>query len=95
MTDNDCEWDCGPSCPGNHTSVTYYNVGQGDCSVFESADRSWRALVDGGIATQGSVHYAHLRSRSPYDLLVATHYYEDHIGGLIGYVRRAGRRAAL
>ncbi len=64
-------------------SVTFLDVGQGDCTIIR-APGGQTAMVDGGGEEMGPRILAYLRRQgiNRLDLLIITHPHSDHIGGL-------------
>jgi len=62
-------------------TVHFIDVGQGDATLIESDDAT--ILVDGGEANANVTEYLQAQGIHDLDLVVATHPYADHIGGLI------------
>lgn len=62
--------------------IYYFNVGQGDCSLIISDNKTM--LIDAGNNEDGSliVNYLNELGIKKIDYLVGTHPHEDHIGGL-------------
>lgn len=76
-------------CPGyvaaeGYMEVHFLDVGQGQATLFRQGDDV--ILIDGGGQGRSSFVVAYLKERgiSKVDLMVATHFDEDHIAGLIG-----------
>lgn len=70
-------------------SVTVLDVGQGQSVLLTAGDRC--AMVDcGGTTAPGDTAATYLQSRGwqTLDLLVLTHYHEDHAGGVTELMRR-------
>ncbi|MDQ3022147.1 MAG: DNA internalization-related competence protein ComEC/Rec2 [Bacteroidota bacterium] len=74
-------------------SVTFLDVGQGDCALIQTADNKI-ILVDCGIITftynsgeRTIAPYLHRNGIDKIDLLIVTHLHNDHIGG-INYLLR-------
>ena len=67
-----------------HLEVTMLDVGQGSCTLFKSNEHY--VLVDGGGRASSEYVVAYLKSKGikRLDAIIATHYDEDHISGLIG-----------
>ena len=64
-------------------TVTFLDVGQGDCTILEFMDGK-TTVIDGGLSQYGTRIVSFLQSRKIHriDLLIATHLHSDHIGGL-------------
>lgn len=69
-------------------SVTFLDVGQGDCIFIRSPDGR-TALIDGGEDEAGPRVLAYLRKQgvNRLDLLILTHPHSDHAGGLTAVAR--------
>ncbi|NLO48170.1 MAG: DNA internalization-related competence protein ComEC/Rec2 [Clostridiales bacterium] len=72
-------------------AVTALDVGQGQCIVFRSNGKS--AIVDCGgnrmlNAGDNAVRYLFSEGESRVDLLILTHYHEDHANGVLQLLRR-------
>jgi len=73
------------SAPANTTlSVTFLNVGQGNCVIAES--NGHYMLIDGGNSEYSSkvVSYLHDLNITALDYIVISHYDADHLSGIIG-----------
>lgn len=69
--------------------VSFYDVGQGDAIFIETPER-YQVLIDGG---PGAKVIGEIAKDMPFydrtiDLVVATHFDADHIGGLIDVIER-------
>lgn len=78
-----------PVAKDNLLAVTFLNVGQGDAILIETFD-GVQVLVDGGVGGQvvrelAKVMPAFDRSL---DMVIATHFDQDHIGGLVDVLER-------
>ncbi|MFA6142174.1 MAG: DNA internalization-related competence protein ComEC/Rec2 [Candidatus Omnitrophota bacterium] len=78
-------------CIRRDLKMTFLDVGQGDCALLEMPDGK-NVLIDGGSAgddgrfdTGKSVIAPYLWNKDIYmiDAVIATHFHEDHIGGII------------
>ncbi len=72
------------SIPAREDQIWFFNVGQGD-SIYIQTREGNRILIDGG---PDNTILSKLSSRIPWwdkriDLVIATHYHEDHIAGLV------------
>jgi len=74
--------------PGTTLRVSYIDVGQGD-SVWLRAWDGTDILIDGGPAAAGPTVVAYLQEDNidDIDVMVLSHAYEDHVGGLIGVLQ--------
>ncbi|OIP96243.1 hypothetical protein AUK40_05160 [Candidatus Wirthbacteria bacterium CG2_30_54_11] len=75
--------------PGEFSSATFLNVGQGDSELIETV-HGRQVLVDGGPGDQvlqelGEVMGSMDRSL---DMVILTHPHDDHVGGLIPVLER-------
>lgn len=72
-----------PAASGEVT-ITMLDVGQGLCLLVESGEH--RLLYDGGGRERSSYVVAAMKERGydSFDYMIASHYDEDHIAGLIG-----------
>jgi competence protein ComEC len=75
--------------PREHLVVAFLDVGQGD-AIYIQAPNGTQVLIDGGrdqavLRSLAPLHSVHDRSL---DLVVATHFDADHIGGLIDVFAR-------
>ena len=88
-----------PDTPEAECSVEMLDVGQGLCILAEMDGQY--LLYDGGGRETSSLVVRHLRDLGVgrIDLMVASHYDEDHISGLIGvdepFVRNVGIHVAV
>lgn len=78
-----------PVAKDNLLVVTFLDVGQGDAILIETSD-GVQVLVDGGVGGQvvrelSKVMPAFDRSL---DMIIATHFDQDHIGGLVDVLER-------
>jgi competence protein ComEC len=76
-----------PAVAGNTgvTEVTFLDVGQGLCTVIEKGDLV--TMVDCGSSSNGdagetAVNFLRSRGKNTVDLLILTHYHDDHTNGL-------------
>jgi len=81
--------------PADLLSVHFINVGEGDAILIIQGDYSM--LVDGGSAAMGTTVFSYLRAQGVERLeyLVATHPFNDHVGGLPDVLRRMNVRNVL
>ncbi|MGL5972383.1 MAG: ComEC/Rec2 family competence protein [Oscillospiraceae bacterium] len=72
----------------NEVSVHFIDIGQGDSILIKTGREN--ILIDGGdIKTSDNlIKYLDKESVDTIDLMVATHPHADHIGGLIGVIKR-------
>ena len=72
-----------PTDDNGTLTVTFIDVGQGDCTLIELPDSS-TMLIDGGTSDYGETVMKALQSRSirKIDYMIGTHPHADHIGGL-------------
>lgn len=68
--------------PDSDFSVTFLDVGQGDCSVIRSGDKTM--LIDGGEPENADkiLNFLKENSITKLDYVVATHPHSDHMGAL-------------
>ena len=68
--------------PDSDFSVTFLDVGQGDCSLIKSGGQTM--LIDGGEPENADkiLNFLKENSITKLDYVVATHPHSDHIGGL-------------
>lgn len=66
--------------------ITVIDVGQGDAVLIEVEDAV--ILIDGGRSMYDVSDYLRNKGFERIDLVVATHAHADHIGGLIGVLKR-------
>ena len=68
--------------PDSDFSVTFLDVGQGDCSVIRSGDKTM--LIDAGESENADriLNFLKENSITKLDYVVATHPHSDHIGAL-------------
>lgn len=83
------------SVKGAKFKVTILDVGQGLCALIEADGH--RMIYDGGNRQNSSRVVAYLRKNNikEMDYLVASHYDEDHIAGLIGVLRTTSVGTAI
>ena len=76
------------SVPQGELSVTFIDVGQGDCALIRSHCGA-TMLIDAGDRGRGARIMQHLHSAgvSKIDYLVATHPHADHIGSMAHIIR--------
>jgi beta-lactamase superfamily II metal-dependent hydrolase len=70
--------------PAANLLIDCLDVGQGDCTVITSPSGK-SLLIDGGDEGRGTstvIPFLRQRGMTDIDYLVATHYHQDHIGGL-------------
>lgn len=67
--------------------LTFFDVGQGDATLIESAD-GVRALVDGGPSPSAITRELETLGVVRLELVIASHNHLDHIGGLPTLLRR-------
>ena len=65
-------------------TVTFLNVGQGDCVWLKTPDGQ-DIVIDGGVESQGPIVLAYLQAQGVTDIetMLLTHPDGDHVGGLI------------
>lgn len=75
---------------GTAPSVTAIDVGQGQCILMESGETNIMVDCGGNAGDAGdiAVDYLSARGENSLDLLILTHYDEDHIGGVIQLLGR-------
>ena len=68
--------------PGSGLTVTYLDVGQGDCTLLQCDGQTM--LIDAGIGEQANHITTYLRQQGvkSIDYLVCTHAHADHCGGM-------------
>jgi competence protein ComEC len=76
---------------GKELTVTFLDVGQGDCALIETAGGQ-KILIDGGgtdrqaqedaVGAKTVVPFLHRRGINRLDLVILTHPHNDHVGGL-------------
>jgi competence protein ComEC len=82
--------------------ITFINVGYGDAILLESGEGAFRIFIDGGSAGDGeftssltgrirSSAYLERLGVTELDLLVITHFHEDHVCGIEPFVLNGGR----
>ncbi len=80
------------------TDVVFLNAGQGDCSLIRSSD-GFSVMIDCGSESKGdfgksdAVPYLRNQGISEIDLMIITHFHEDHANGVVslmeeGYVKK-------
>ena len=67
--------------PGSGLTVTYLDVGQGDCTLLQCDGQTM--LIDAGIGEQANHITTYLKQQGvkSIDYLVCTHAHADHCGG--------------
>ena len=68
--------------PGSGLTVTYLDVGQGDCTLLQCDGQTM--LIDAGIGEQANHITTYLKQQGvkSIDYLVCTHTHADHCGGM-------------
>ena len=68
--------------PGSGLTVTYLDVGQGDCTLLQCDGQTM--LIDAGIGEQANHITTYLKQQGvkSIDYLVCTHAHADHCGGM-------------
>lgn len=63
--------------------ITYIDIGQGNAVLVKSKNES--LLIDGGNRTNSRYYYNYIKNKNlkKIDYMIASHYDEDHIAGLI------------
>lgn len=63
--------------------INYIDVGQGNAVLVKNKDKS--LLIDGGNRSNSSYYYNYIKNKNikKIDYMIASHYDEDHIAGLI------------
>jgi competence protein ComEC len=86
--------------------ITFINVGYGDAILLETGDGAYRILIDGGSAEKTefvspasgrirSSEYLERRGIKKLDLLVISHFHEDHVCGIEPFIMNGGRVGEL
>ncbi|MDR1177633.1 MAG: MBL fold metallo-hydrolase, partial [Spirochaetaceae bacterium] len=82
--------------------ITFINVGYGDAILLESGEGAFRILIDGGSGGEEefasplsgrirSSAYLERLGITELDLLVITHFHDDHVRGIEPFVMNGGR----
>jgi competence protein ComEC len=82
--------------------ITFINVGYGDAILLESGEGDFRIFIDGGSGEDGefsspldgrirSSAYLERLGITELDLLVISHFHEDHVCGIEPFVMNGGR----
>lgn len=67
---------------------TFFDVGQGDCTLIQTPFKRSTILIDGGVKDSDWLLKLMLRNRiQKIDLVMLSHNHEDHVNGLIEVVR--------
>lgn len=67
--------------------INYINVGQGNAVFVRNKDKS--LIIDGGNRSSSSYYYNFIKNKNlkKIDYMIASHYDEDHISGLISILK--------
>lgn len=67
--------------------ITYIDVGQGNAVLVKTKDKS--LLIDGGNRPNSRYYYNYIKNKNlkNIDYMIASHYDEDHIAGLISILK--------
>lgn len=68
-------------------SITFLDVGQGDCTVIETS-RGMTFVIDTGRSGRELESYLRLKGKDRIDALILTHADNDHSGGLLRILKR-------
>ncbi len=68
-------------------SITFLDVGQGDCTVIETT-RGMTFVIDTGRSGRELESYLRLKGKDRIDALILTHADNDHSGGLLRILKR-------
>lgn len=81
--------------PGSDLTVTYLDVGQGDCTLLQCDGQTM--LIDAGIGEQANHITTYLKQQGvkSIDYLVCTHAHADHCGGMKAVIAAAAPPRAI